>query len=314
MIRFLQHSEINPEKWNQAVRNSLSPNVLSEYELLDLLTGDDTWHALVQDDYETVMPLPTRKKGVLKYVYTPFFLPQMGIFYRQDIRPSVYEGFLEEISKHYVLADLLMNGQNALDCEELQFPPHFVSYTLSMHLPYNELYSQFHENTRRNIKAAQRQQSRVTVQEEKIADIIALFRTNKGSEEAVHFRENDYARLQQIADYLLIHNLLEVYGVHTVDNQLAAGALFVNDGKRRWFWFSGRDNQLSESKPMFLLLDTYIRDHAESDQLLDFNGSSNPNVARLYQGFGGKRYTIPFVRQFGNRLWKMVLAPFVDGI
>ena len=153
MIRFLQHSEIDPEKWNQAVRNSLSPNVLSEYELLDL--------------------------------YTPFFLPQMGIFYRQDIRPSVYEGFLEEISKHYVLADLLMNGQNALDCEELQFPPHFVSYTLSMHFPYNELYSQFHENTRRNIKAAQKQQSRVTVQEEKIADIIALFRTNKGSEEAV---------------------------------------------------------------------------------------------------------------------------------
>ena len=130
MIRFLQHSEIDPEKWNQAVRNSLSPNVLAEYELLNLLTDGDTWHALVEDDYEAVMPLPTRKKGVLKYVYTPFFLPQMGIFYRQDIRPSVYEGFLEEISKHYVLADLLMNGQNALDCEELQFPPHFVSYTL----------------------------------------------------------------------------------------------------------------------------------------------------------------------------------------
>ena len=309
MIRFLQHSEIDPEKWNQSVRNSLSSNVLSEYELLDLLTGDDTWHALVQDDYETVMPLPTRKKGVLKYVYTPFFLPQMGIFYRQDIRPSVYEGFLEEISKHYVLADLLMNGQNALDCEELQFPPHFVSYTLSMHLPYNELYSQFHENTRRNIKAAQKQQSRVTVQEEKIADIIALFRTNKGSEEAVHFRENDYARLQQVADYLLIHNLLEVYGVRTVDNQLAAGALFVNDGKRRWFWFSGRDNQLSETKPMFLLLDTYIRDHAESDLCLDFNGSSNPNVARLYQGFGGEKLFIPFVRQFKNPFWEMLLSP-----
>ena len=309
MIRFLQHSEINPEKWNQSVLNSLSPNVLSEYELLDLLTGDDTWHALVQDDYETVMPLPTRKKGVLKYVYTPFFLPQMGIFYRQDIRPSVYEGFLEEISKHYVLADLLMNGQNALDCEELQFPPHFVSYTLSMHLPYNELYSQFHENTRRNIKAAQKQQSRVTVQEEKIADIIALFRTNKGSEEAVHFRENDYARLQQVADYLLIHNLLEVYGVRTVGNQLAAGALFVNDGKRRWFWFSGRDNQLSETKPMFLLLDTYIRDHAESDLCLDFNGSSNPNVARLYQGFGGEKLFIPFVRRFKNHFWEMLLSP-----
>lgn len=310
MIRFLKHSEIDPEKWNQAVRNSLSSNVLAEYELLDLLTDGDTWHALVENDYEAVMPLPTRKKGVLKYVYTPFFLPQMGIFSEHEITPQKTADFLHEISRHYVLADVLMNEK----IESGHGDHEFVSHSLSLNLAYNELYSQFHENTRRNIKAAQKQQVRVTVQEEKIADIIALFRTNKGSEEAVHFRENDYAKLQHVADYLLEHNLLEVYGVRTVQNGLAAGALFVKDGKRRWFWFSGRDNSLSESKPMFLLLDTYIRDHSESDLYLDFNGSSNPNVARLYQGFGGKRYTIPFVRQFKNRFWKMVLSPFVDGI
>jgi hypothetical protein len=312
MIRYLKHSEIDPEKWNQAVRNSLSPNVLAEYELLDLLTGNDTWHALVNDDYQAVMPLPTRQKGVLKYVYTPFFLPQMGIFYRQDIRMSVYVSFLEEISKHYVLADVLMNEQNAQDIDELEFPPHFVSYTLSMHLPYNELYSQFHENTNRNIKAAQKHQCRITVQEEKVADIIALFRTNKGSEEAVNFRDDDYTRLRRVSDYLLEHNLLEVYGVRTNDNKLAAGALFVKDGKRRWFWFSGRDNQLSECKPMFLLLDAYIRDHAESDLDLDFNGSSNPNVARLYQGFGSTKRLIPFVRLFKNKLWEIILSKWLS--
>jgi len=310
MIRFLKHSEIDPEKWKQAVRNSLSSNVLAEYELLDLLTDGDTWHALVENDYEAVMPLPTRKKGVLKYVYTPFFLPQMGLFSEHEITPQKVADFLYEISKHYVLADVLMNEKT----ESGHGDHEFVSHSLSLYLTYNELYSQFHENTRRNIKAAQKQQVRVTVQEEKIADIIALFRTNKGSEEAVHFRENDYARLQHVADYLLKHNLLEVYGVRTMQNELAAGALFVKDGKRRWFWFSGRNNSLSESKPMFLLLDTYIRDHSESDLYLDFNGSSNPNVARLYQGFDGKRYTIPFVRQFKNGFWKMVLSPFIDNI
>ena len=310
MIHFLKHSEIDPEKWNQAVRNSLSSNVLAEYELLNLLTDGDTWHALVENDYEAVMPLPTRKKGVLKYVYTPFFLPQMGIFSEREITPQKVADFLYEISRHYVLADVLMNEKT----ESGHGDHEFVSHSLSLYLTYNELYSQFHENTRRNIKAAQKQQVRVTVQEEKIADIIALFRTNKGSEEAVQFRENDYARLQHVADYLLKHNLLEVYGVRTMQNELAAGALFVKDGKRRWFWFSGRDNQLSESKPMFLLLDTYIRDHSESDLYLDFNGSSNPNVARLYQGFDGKRYTIPFVRQFKNGFWKMVLSPFIDNI
>lgn len=310
MIRFLKHSEIEPEKWNQAVRNSLSSNVLAEYELLNLLTDGDTWHALVENDYEAVMPLPTRKKGVLKYVYTPFFLPQMGIFSEHEITPQKTAVFLHEISRHYVLADVLMNEKT----ESTHRDHEFVSHSLSLHIAYNELYGQFHENMRRNIKAAQKLQSRVTIQEEKVSDIIVLFRENKGAESSVQFQNEDYARLQRTADYLLEHNLLEVYGVRTSDGQLAAGALFVKDGNRRWFWFSGRDNQLSESKPMFLLLDAYIRDHAESNLNLDFNGSSNPNVARLYQGFGSKRYTIPFVRQFGNRLWKMVLAPFVDGI
>lgn len=311
MIRYLKHSEIDPEKWNQAVRNSLSPNVLAEYELLDLLTGDDTWHALVDDDYQAVMPLPTRKKGVLKYVYTPFFLPQMGIFYRQEIPMFKYDWFLEEVSKHYVLADVLLNEQNAWDWKK-ELTPYFVSYALPLQQSYNELYNRFHENTRRNIKAAQKHQCRITVQEEEVSDIIALFRENKGSEEAVNFRDDDYARLQRVSDYLLEHNLLEVYGVRTNDNKLAAGALFVKDGKRRWFWFSGRDNRLSECKPMFLLLDAYIRDHAESDLDLDFNGSSNPNVARLYQGFGGGVLTIPFHRIFKNKLWEIILSKWLS--
>lgn len=305
MIRFLQHSEIDPVKWNQAVRSSLSLNVLAEYELLDLLTGDDTWHALVDNDYEAVMPLPTRKKGVLKYVYTPFFLPQMGIFSAYPVTDDTINRFFRETAKHYVLADMLLNNKNTVDGKQ-DF--HFVSYSISLQLAYNELYSKFHENTKRNIKAAQKQQSRVTVQEEKVADIIALFRNNRGQGEEVHFRDKDYARLQRVSDYLLEHNLLDIYGVRTNDDRLAAGALFVKDGNRRWFWFSGRDNQLSNSKPMFLLLDAYIHDHAESDLYLDFNGSSNPNVARLYQGFGGTRYPIPFHRVYKNKFWRLLLT------
>ena len=311
MIRFLKHSEINPEKWNQAVRNSLFSTVFVEYKMLDLLTAPDTWNALVQEDYEAVMPLPTRKKGVLKYVYTPFFMPQMGIFSEREITSEETDAFLKEISKHYVLADVLLNEKNGIQ------KPHdtnFVSHTLSLQPDYNELYSLFHENTRRNIKVGKKMECRVTVGEESVADIIALFRENRGQAEAVHYHDHDYKVLENVANHLLERSLLDIYGVRTSDGKLAAGALFVKDDNRRWFWFSGRDNQLSACKPMFLLLDAYIRDHADSDLLLDFNGSSNSNVTRLYQGFGGKRYTIPFVRQFGNRLWKMVLAPFVDGI
>ena len=312
MIRFQKHSEIDPEKWNQTIRKSLFSTVFAEFEMLNLLTAPDSWNALVSQDYEAVMPLPTRKKGVLKYVYSPFFLPQMGIFSEHEITGEETDAFFKEISRHYVLADVLLNEKNGI--QKTDNTTHFVSHITSLQPSYNELYSQFHENTKRNIKVGGKMRCRITVGEESVADIITLFRANRGQGSNVHFQEEDYARLSQLADYLLKNNLLEVYGVRTNDNQLAAGALFVKDGHRRWFWFSGRDNQLSECKPMFLLLDAYIRDHASSDLLLDFNGSTNENVARLYQGFGGKRYTIPFIRRFRNPLWKTVLSPFTENI
>ena len=311
MIRYLKHSEIDPEKWNQTIHNSLFSSVFVKFEMLELLTAPDTWHALVQDDYEAVLPLPTRKKGVLKYVYTPFFMPQMGIFSARVITSDETEAFLRAISKHYVLADVLLNEKNETQESHTN---NFVSHFISLQPSYNEIYKQFHENTKRNIKTAEKHQCRITVGEESVIDIITLFRANRGQGNNVHFQEADYARLSKVADYLLKNNLLEIYGVRTNDDKLAAGALFVKDGNRRWFWFSGRDNQLSTCKPMFLLLDAYIRDHAETDLLLDFNGSKNENVARLYQGFGGKRYTIPFVRRFKNPLWKMMLAPFISAL
>ena len=311
MIRFLKHSEINPEKWNQTVYNSLVSSVFVRYEMLELLTAPDTWHALVQEDYEAVMPLPTRKKGVLKYVYTPFFMPQMGIFSEREITLDETEAFLCEISKHYVLADVLLNEKN--ETQE-SHKNNFVSHFISLQPSYNELHSQFHENTKRNIKVGKKMACRVTVGEESISGIIGLFRNNRGQAEAVHYHDRDYQVLEIVANHLLEKDLLDVYGVRTNDNRLAAGALFVKDGNRRWFWFSGRDNQLSDCKPMFLLLDAYISDHAGSNLILDFNGSKNENVARLYQGFGGKRYTIPFVRGFKNPLWKLVLSPFVEHI
>jgi hypothetical protein len=37
---------------------------------------------------------------------------------------------------------------------------------------------------------------------------------------------------------------------------------------------------------MFLLIDSFIREHAGQALTLDFEGSNDPNVARFYKSFG----------------------------
>ena len=59
---------------------------------------------------------------------------------------------------------------------------------------------------------------------------------------------------------------------------------------------------------MFYLMDAYIRDHAESDCIVECY-TNNPNMAEFYQGFGNERYAYGFVRLFKNRFWQMALSP-----
>jgi hypothetical protein len=304
MIRFLKHSEIDPARWDQTVRNSLTPTIFVEYAMLDLLTGDGIWHALVEDDYDAIMPLPTRQKGVLKYVYTPFFLRQMGIFSARTLTPDKVESFLKEVSQRYVLADVLMNVNSTpkTDAEA------FYSYALSLQPSYDALQAAYSKNARKNLKAAQNKQCRVTVQEESITDVIDLFRLNRGKERNVQYHPRDYAILERISEKLLNDGLLDIYGVRTPDNELAAGALFPHDFNCRSLLFSGRDNRLSACKPMYTLMDAYIRDHAETGCVIECY-TNNPNMADFYQGFGGQRYSYAFVRRFKNRFWKTLLSP-----
>ena len=140
-----------------------------------------------------------------------------------------------------------------------------------------------------------------------IQTIIDLFRNNKGQENSVHFKDADYQLLDSTANILKEMGMLDVISVHNTEGQCLAGALMVKDFDRYWFWFSGRDNQFAAAKPMFFLLDEYIQKHAEESKWLDFNGSMNENVARLYKGLGGLPYPVKMINYTKKTYWNLLL-------
>lgn len=291
MIRFVKHQNIDPAKWDNAVRHALFSTVFASYNFLDVISGDAHWNALIEDDYLGVMPLPYRSKCGIPYVYTPFFLPQMGIFSADPTDENRIFSFLKAIPEQYRQVDLLLNKEN-----HPVLPPEnqllFISHQLDLNKSYETINSDYSENTRRNIKSAEKHQLSFEINGNLIREIIQLFQSNRGKEAAVHFTEKDYRHLQKAADLLLKKELLDVLGVRDSSQHLVAGAFIVRDAQRAWFWFSGRDANVSECKPMFFLLNEYIKLHCNIPLILDFNGSNNDNVARLYRGFGGVPYSI----------------------
>lgn len=309
MVRFIQHQNIDFDKWDEAVATSCAPTILCTSRYLDLLTEGATWHALVTGDYECVMPIPERKKWGIKYAYTPFFLTQMGVFSKQNANNQIVEEFVQAIPKDYRQVDLLLNACNDVP-NSSEKVINLCSHRMSLHDSYENLFAKYTQNTQRNVKSSKKQNLTISYENVRIPEIINLFLHNRGKERNVHFRAEDYPMLQRVAEQLLADGRLDAGGVFSPDGKLIAGALFLRDDDCIRFWFSGRDNNFASSRPMFYLLDDYICRNAGQSLDFDFNGSMNENVARFYRGFGGVRYEIPMLSYTPQRLWRVLMKTY----
>lgn len=296
MIRFLEHSEIDKDSWNKAAHEALHPTIFVDFDFLSI--GAPGWCALVEDDYQCIMPLPVRSKLSIKYIFSPFFYNRMGIFSSHDISPDKVKAFVDAIPRKYRQIDLFLNENNPSELIEHK-TIEMVSHQLKLGLPYEFISRQYSQNTNRNIKAAQKQGLQYS-EEASIKEIIRLFQQNRGRKKNVHYKKRDYYTLIKMAHHANNQGKLDTIGVFCGKN-LIAGALFLRDYDKIWFWFSGRNNAYADKKAMFFLIDEYIQRHAGQLVTLDFNGSMNENVARLYKGFGGIPYTfdmLHFTRDF----------------
>jgi len=299
MIAFLTHKQINPTEWDAAVERSPAATIFARYDWLTV--ANPTWCALVLDNYKAVMPLPCRTKWGIHYIYTPHFLSRLGLFAPPDTPLHLLNDFFEAIPKQFCQIDLRLNDHHFIpvSIETLTV----YSYKLSLNHSYTLLYKQYSDNHKRNLKKTEKAALQYNESGD-VANIIELFKQNKGDKKSVHFTANDYNNLQQMANMALQHNILDVVTVTDETMQVLCGALFLKDKQRTWFWFSGRDTRAAKQKTMFFLLNEYIKRHENQNIILDFNGSMNENTARFYRGFGAVPYEVAMWNCNRNRLVK----------
>ena len=302
MIRFYQHNEIDSIQWNRCIEHSSFPTVFADYDLLSLVSPG--WCALIEGDYEAVMPLPSRCKWGVSYVFTPFFISRLGLFAATAPSAEKMLEFVKALPQHYRQCDLCLNTDNDVSMLPSDSYMMMVSHGLDLNFSYEALQANYAENARRNIKAADKFALSLTTAD--IRQIVDLFVHNRGKQ-GVGFKMADYETLVSMVNFWNQHNLVDLVGVKDENGKLIAGACFLKDHQRRWFLFSGRDNAESDKRAMFYLIDEYIKKHAGANLILDFNGSMNPNVARFYAGFGAQRYEFPVLDYTRNSFWALLI-------
>ncbi|MFM7217983.1 MAG: GNAT family N-acetyltransferase [Flavobacteriales bacterium] len=288
MIQYLPHHAIDRERWDRCVTASDSPLVYAMSWYLDIVAPG--WNALVMDDYRSVFPLPYRKKWGLKYVYQPAFTQQLGCFGEGNV-----DDFLLTIPEEFRLVDLQLNHVNTCHRFKTETRPNLV---LSLQLPIEHLRKSYSENVRRNIKKSH---SHGLALDESVTidSIIELFRNHKGK--AIRgLKEMDYSTLKLICSEATKRNLLELHAARHPVEGLQAGAVFLRSPHGWIFLFSAVDPAGRSTGAMSALIDRFIERHAGESCVLDFEGSTDPDLYRFYKSFGSRESVYLRIRM--NRL------------
>lgn len=282
MIRFVTYNDIDPVKWDSCIRSSVNGLIYAYSWYLDIACGK--WDGIVEDDYKSVMPLPRGEKYGFVYTYQPPFSQQHGVFSTSKITTEKVNDFLKAIPARYKYIELSLNTFNRISDKSFEVGEG-VTHLLDLISPYTTLHANYSTQTKRNLKKALSSSLTIAkaVSPKKVID---LFKANRGKNYAI-----------STAQYTIVNNLMQAsiqkglgqcWGVYTKDKELCAGAFLLESNRRTIFLFSGTNKKAFETQAMTFLINRYIEENAQQNLTFDFEGSSDPDVARFYKGFGGK--------------------------
>ena len=280
MVYFLKRNQIDEEKYNHCIANSLQSRIYAYSWYLDFVT--DNWSVLVLDDYKAVMPLPLHSKFGFKYISQAFFTQQLGVFSKEKITEDVFEEFLNEIPKKFLKIALQFNSENNF-LEENVIQKN--NYILALDKEYEALYKAFSKGRKHAIQQGLKNQ--LNIEEISFSELLMLSKRHYSFKEIT---ENEYKKLAKLVEVLKSKNKTKIIGVK-INGELIGGAVFLLDAKRVVYLFSAVSPKGKENQVGSLLLNSIIKEYSKTTKILDFEGSQIPGIATFFKSFGAKKET-----------------------
>jgi len=278
MIRYLTRNEIDIAKYDTCISNAKNSRVYANSWFLDIVC--DNWDALVEDDYQSVMPLPKRIKYGINYIYLPPWTQQLGVFSLQSINEPAILQFIKKIPKKFKLVDVFLNSNNSMSSQRIKTRDNFI---LSLGKTYESLRKQYSKGRKSSCKQA-KQFNLVVIENYDHQKTVQLFKKNKGAE--LNKNYSDYQILNKLTEHALRLNSIKSIGVINRNDELIGGAFFLIDKYRITYLFAAINDEGREKQAMSLLIDHVIESNAGSNYTLDFEGSMITELASFFKSFG----------------------------
>jgi preprotein translocase subunit SecB len=280
-MKYLNYTQIDKQKWDFTIENSPNGLVYALSWYLDIVSPN--WNALVTDEYEIIMPLPSKIKFGNSILYQPIFAHQLGIFSINHIEEEDVDLFISEAIKNYKFTDIKLNNQNPAPQKK-----HFnkrQTQTLDLNKSYSEIALNYNRSLKSNLAKSKKTEF-IFTQCENAYILIHTMREMYNRKNVEGVKDNDFKNLTRIIDYSIAAGIGKMYCVNFGDK--VCSIMFVLTWQNRAYTFYGTSALGREKRSLVSLMDYYIQKNAGKKLVLDFCGSNIPGVAKWNFGFGAQ--------------------------
>ena len=290
-IHVLSSHEIDKVKWDECIKSSSNAVIYAFSFYLDAMC--ENWSGIVVNDYETVMPIPWRKKFGIVYTYDVPFIQQLGIFSGQNIEEAGL--LLNKFLQLFKYGDYSFNFQNRIQFTQQKSCTNFI---IDTSFSYDGIAANYNVYLRNFLKRSSIEQL-ICQPSTDIDEAVNLYKQYY-RDRVKHVKDKDFDNFISLCKMLPAMNQVLIRKVTDRENSLLALVLMLKDDKRIYNMINVVTEAGRRIEANHFLYDQVLREFAGSGMVFDFEGSDLSGVKFFYEKFGAINQ--PYSRIHFNRL------------
>ncbi len=242
------------------------------------------WNALIEGDYETVMPLPIISRFGFKGIKTPKFIGSLGIFSSKLISNKKIETFFSAIPYGIFFINLNINKFNRLEWNspKVTEKSHFE---LDLVKPYYKISRNYDTLLKENLDKAKRYKLSFlkSISPNEMLDLVktqSVFSANPQSD-----KEN-IKLLRILISTSLRYQFGELFGVYDAFNNLSSAAFFVWSENRAILLHYCTTPEGIHENAFHFLIDNFIHKYSGKFVTLIFDYTHTKEHTETFKHFG----------------------------
>jgi hypothetical protein len=294
MIVYHKNNEIDREQWDSCIKNSsgAKPYAFSWY--LDIMSPG--WQALVDDDYDSVFPVPCFSMFGIQYIITPSYMQQLGAFSPDKPASEAILEFLEYMPDVYRYIDLCIGQKIHVEKYRVTEKSNFE---LDLSRSYEKIWESFSHHCRKSIDTSSRKKHEIVT--DITPDEIIGFAIRDNLRNISRVKMRDLQRLKILMNFCVKNKKGRIWGIRASRKKLIFGVFIIETNGNKTLGYIFNTPESVNRKLGYFVINELIKEFSSKRSVLDFAGLSIPSAEPLAGSFGCVQ--VPYYRIYRNRLF-----------